>query len=184
MQVILFENIERLGMQGDVVNVAPGYYRNYLGPRGVAVEATARALSRLELKRKKLQAEAEKQLAGARDLSSRLNDVVLKFVMKATDGTKLFGSVSASEIVEQLKLQGHEVERRQIQLKDPIKLTGKYDIKVRMVGSVEAHVKVIVEAEGAAEAEAKAAADKAAAEAKAAEAKAAAEAPADAPVAE
>ena len=152
MQVILFENIERLGMQGEVVTVAPGYFRNYLGPRGVAVEATPHALARLELKRKKLQAAAEIQLASARTLSDRLKDAEVRFVLKATDGNKLFGSVSAAEIVEKLAAQGFEIERRQVALKEPIKTTGRHDVRIRMVGQVEAHVKIFIEAEGAAEA--------------------------------
>lgn len=175
MQVILFENIETLGLQGDVVNVAPGYYRNFLGPRGKAVEATGHNLKRLELKRKKLQAEAEKQLTGARDISKRLSEVVIELVMKATDGNKLFGSVQDHDIQEHLAKLGFEVERRQIMLKEPIKTTGKHDVRVRLLGQVDAHIKVNIDAEGRAEEEAAAAA-KAEAKAAAAAAAAAAEA--------
>ena len=98
MQVILFENIDRLGMKGDVVNVANGYYRNYLGPRSMAVEATPANLKRLEAKRRQLQAEAEKQRQEAEGFARQLAQAPIKFVRKSPDGEKLFGSVSAHEI--------------------------------------------------------------------------------------
>ncbi len=84
MQVILFENVERLGMQGDVVNVANGYYRNFLAPKGVAIEATDGNLRRLEAKRKKLQVEAEKQRNDAEAIAERMKDVKLEFIRRAT----------------------------------------------------------------------------------------------------
>jgi large subunit ribosomal protein L9 len=147
MQVILFQNIEKLGMQGDIVNVANGYYRNYLGPRGAALEATAGNLKRLEVKRHKLQAEAEKQVQEAEAFSKQLAAAKIHFVMKAHDGDKLFGSVHDHEILEQLVAQGFNLERRQILLREPIKTTGTHTVRVRLVGQVDAFVHVTVEPE-------------------------------------
>lgn len=148
MQVILFQPIEKLGLQGDVVNVAPGYYRNYLGPRGIAIEATAGNLKRLELKRKKLKAEAEKQVAGAREFAGRLNGTALEFIMKATSGNRLFGSIHDHEIAEELKKQGFDISRRQVLLSEPLKTVGKHDVKIRLLGNVEAHIFVTITPEG------------------------------------
>jgi large subunit ribosomal protein L9 len=148
MQVILFKNIERLGMQGDVVNVASGYFRNYLGPRGIALEATATNLGRLEIKRKKLHEEAQRQVNEAGDLAKRLSGVPIKFVMKATDNERLFGSVADHDILEKLNQAGFAIERRQIILREPIKTVGTHNVKIKLVGHVEGQVTVVVEAEG------------------------------------
>ena len=149
MQVILFENVEKLGMQGDVVNVASGYFRNYLGPRNKAVLATETNLKRLELKRKRLTADAEKQLGEAEGVARQLTDAKVHFVMKSPDGHKLFGSVHDHQILEQLVEQGFQLERRQILLPDPIKETGEHTVRVRLLGRVEGEVTVVVEPEEA-----------------------------------
>jgi large subunit ribosomal protein L9 len=146
MQVIIFKNIDGLGMQGDVVNVKPGHFRNYLNPYGMAVEATATNLKRLEAKRNKLRAEAEKQRQAARAYADRLAEAQVKFVLKSPDGTKLFGSVHSHEIVEQLVAQGFEIEKRQI-LGEPLKTVGEHKVRVRLSGGVDAQVTVVVEAE-------------------------------------
>lgn len=147
MQVILFENIDKLGMQGEVVNVADGFYRNFLGPQAKAVEATGHNLRRLEAKRKKLQVEAERQLGDARTVAARLEEVSLTYVRRAADNGKLYGSVQAHEIIESLTELGFAIERRQIVLKDALKTTGDHPVRIRVIGNVEATVKVLVEAE-------------------------------------
>lgn len=151
MQVILFRNIERVGMQGDIVNVAPGYFRNYLGPRGMAAEATEATLRRLELKRKKLQAQAEIQRNEARALAKRLAEVKLQFTRKATDQHKLFGSVNDHDVLEALTQAGFAFERRQILLHDPIKTTGVHMVRIRLEGNLIAEVAVKVDADVATE---------------------------------
>ena len=148
MQIILFQNVERLGMQGDVVSVATGYFRNYLGPRGIAVEATESNMSRLEAKRKRLRATAELQLNEAGTVAARLSQLEVRFVMKAIDEKKLFGSVQDHDIVERIKAEGFEIERRQVVLKEPLKTLGEHQVKINMLGHVEAQVKVIIEPEG------------------------------------
>ena len=148
MQVILFENIDKLGMQGDVVNVAKGYFRNFLGPRGIAVEASEANLKRLTMKRKKLMAEAEKQRDAARALADRISAAEVSFTMKSPDGKKLFGSVHDHDIIAQLTEQGFQIERRQVALPEPIKTVGVHEVRIKLVGHVEAPVKVQVTAEG------------------------------------
>src|SRR5690349_1306183 len=124
MQIILFDNIDRLGMKGDVVNVANGYYRNYLAPRNLALEANAANLKRLEAKRRKLKAEAEKQKQDASSVGKRLAEARVHFVRKSPDGEKLFGSVHDHEIIQQLAEQGFTIERRQLVMKEPFKTVG------------------------------------------------------------
>ena len=154
MQIILFDNIDRLGMKGDVVNVANGYYRNFLGPRGLALDASQANLKRLEAKRRKLKTEAEKQKQEASVFGKRLAEATVRFVRKSPDGQKLFGSVHDHEIVQQLVEQGFNLEHRQLALKEPLKTVGAHTVKVRLIGNVEAHVTVVIEAERDAAAEA------------------------------
>lgn len=158
MQVILFQNIEKLGMQGDVVNVANGYYRNFLGPRGIAIEATQGNLKRLEIKRKRLQEEAARQINAAEGVAEQLRKIELVFVMRANEEKRLFGSIQDHDIYEKLvELGFSNLERRQIALAEPIKTLGKHKVKVRLHSHVAADIKVTIQPEGqdeAAEAEA------------------------------
>jgi len=147
MQIILFQNIERLGMQGDVVNVASGYYRNYLSPRGIAVEATPGNLSRLDIKRKRLKAEAERQVNEAGTVAKQLAELQIRFVMKAHDD-RLFGSVQDHDIVERIQAAGFKLDRRQVALHEPIKTLGTHHVRIKLVGHIEAQVTVVVEPEG------------------------------------
>ena len=145
MQVILFQNIEKLGIQGDVVNVANGYYRNYL----IAVEASEGNLKRLELKRKRLHEEAERQMNAAEGVAEQLRKVELTYVMRANVEKKLFGSVQDHDIHEKLVEAGFDqIERRQIMLSEPIKVLGEHKVKVRLHSHVVAEIKVIVLPEG------------------------------------
>ena len=146
MQVIIFKNIDGLGMQGDVVNVKPGHFRNYLSPYGFAVEASASNLKRLEAKRNKLRAEAEKQRQAARAYADRLAESQVKFILKSPDGTKLFGSVHNHEIADQLVAQGYEIEKRQV-LGEPLKTVGEHKVRIRLTGGVDATITVVIEAE-------------------------------------
>jgi large subunit ribosomal protein L9 len=151
MQVILFKTVEQLGMQGSVVNVAAGYYRNFLGPMGMAIEATAGNLRQSEMKRKRLQTEAEKQVADAQGHAKRLADVKLEFVEKANNEGRMFGAIHVREISDALKAQGFEIERRQVLLKEPIKMVGAHSVRVRLLQHVEATVAVTIKADMTAE---------------------------------
>lgn len=151
MQVILFQTVEQLGLQGSVVNVAAGYYRNYLGSMGIAIEATAGNLRQSELKRKRLQAEAEKQVQDAQVQAKRLAETKLEFVEKANPEGRLFGAIRDHEIMDALTEQGFKIERRQVLMKEPIKAVGTYSVRIRLIQGVDASVAVLVKGEAVAE---------------------------------
>lgn len=158
MKVVLFESVESLGLPGDVASVKPGYYRNYLSPRGMAVEATPANLRTYERKMSKLKAESEKILAAARAVVDRLNDVKLEFEMNAGQNGRLFGSVTTADVAERLQALGFdEVDRRKVAMA-AIKETGRFTAKVRLQGSVSATIQILVKREGAEAEEAAAAA--------------------------
>ena len=145
--VILREDVKSLGKAGDLVKVKPGYARNYLLPRGLAFEAT-------EGNRKRI--EAESRARGARDAAERteaerfaaaLGAVTLTLTGKAGDEGKLFGSITAQDITEALAAQGHQVDRRRIELEHPIKSLGHHTVGVRLHSDVHAEVRVSVVAE-------------------------------------
>lgn len=148
MQIILQEDIEKLGARGDVVSVAEGYARNFLLPRKLALEASPGNLKRLE----KIRTTLAKRTATERDQAQKqaelLKDVTLTFSRKAGENDQLFGSVTASEIAEGLKAQGFEVDKRRIELADPIKVVGQYEITAKLIHGVTATFKVTVGREG------------------------------------
>lgn len=175
MEVILIENIDKLGSRGQLVKVADGYGRNYLLPKKMAVAATPQNKRWVEQQRVRFLKLEAKEKGEAEELSQLLEGVSMTFVRKSGDQETLFGSVTAMDVSEGLATQGYQIDRRKIQLTNPLKIVGEYDVAIRLHRSVTATVKVKVEAEGAAEA---AAAAKAAAEA--AQAKADAQAAAEA----
>lgn len=151
MKVILLSNVENVGLAGDVASVKNGYYRNFLGPRSMAVEASAGNLKMMEARRKKLRAEAEKVVQEARDAGAKLRDLTLRFVMKAGANDRLFGSVTAGDIAERLTLEGHPVEKRQVVIPYAIKEVGTFSATVKVHTHVHVPVKVIVEREAVVE---------------------------------
>ena len=138
MEVILRQAVEKLGQPGDVVKVSPGFARNYLLPRGIAYAATAGNLKRIEQEKARLQAAEDLRRGGAQEIANRLEAVSLTFSARVGEEGKLFGSVTASDIAEQLHAQGFDmIEKRQIDLHEPIKALGVY----RGPGRLHAHVK-------------------------------------------
>lgn len=172
MEVILIENVDKLGSRGQMVKVADGYGRNYLLPKKMAVAATPQNKRWVEQQRVRFLKLEAKEKGEAEELSQLLEGVSLTFVRKAGEQGTLFGSVTAIDVAEGLGAQGYKIDRRKIHLPNPLKIVGEYDVAIRLHRSVTATVKVKVEAEGAAEA---AAAAKAEAEAAQADAKSAAE---------
>lgn len=148
MQIILQEDIEKLGARGEVVSVAEGYARNFLLPRKLALEANPGNLKRLE----KIRTALAKRTATERDQAQKqaelLKDVALSFSRKAGESDQLFGSVTASDIAEALAAQGFEVDKRRIELAEPIKVVGQYEITAKLVHGVTATFKVNVSREG------------------------------------
>ncbi len=144
MQIILQENVEKLGARGDVVTVAAGYARNYLLPRKLALEASPANLKRLEKIRAALAKRTATEKAEAEKQAALLAEVSVTLARKAGENDQLFGSVTAADLSEALARQGFEIDKRRIQLEEPIKLLGEYTIGVKLVHDVTAQFKAIV----------------------------------------
>lgn len=144
MQIILRHAIENLGKPGDVVTVSPGYARNYLLPRGFAYEATPGNLKRIAQERARLEAAENERRDAAQQLASKLEAVQLTFSARVGEEGKLFGSVTAADIEQQLKAQGFQIEKRQIDLHDPIKTLGVFSVPVRLHAEVKPEIRVWV----------------------------------------
>jgi large subunit ribosomal protein L9 len=145
MEVILRQAIENIGRPGDIVKVSNGYARNYLLPRGLAYEATPGNKKRIATERARLEAAEEQRRQQAQSLASRLEQLSLTFSARVGDEEKLFGSVTAADIAQQLHAQGFpEIEKRQIDLHDPIKALGVYKVPIRLHADVKPEVKVWV----------------------------------------
>jgi large subunit ribosomal protein L9 len=144
MRIILEEDVEKLGRRGQVVEVADGYARNYLLPRRLAVPATASNLKQLEQLRGSLARREATEKETAKKLAELLGQVSVTLQRKAGENDQLFGSVTSADIAEALAAQGYEIDKRKIQLDDPIKLIGEYQVAVKLHHDISATVKVIV----------------------------------------
>jgi large subunit ribosomal protein L9 len=148
MQIILQEDVEKLGTRGEVVNVAAGYARNFLLPRKLGLEASPANLKRLEKIRVTLAKRTATEKEMAEKQAALLNNVTVSFKRKAGETDQLFGSVTAADLAEALKAQGFEVDKRRIDLAEPIKVLGESMVSVKLVHGVVAQFKAIVEREG------------------------------------
>ncbi|HWX38123.1 MAG TPA: 50S ribosomal protein L9 [Candidatus Sulfotelmatobacter sp.] len=144
MQIILQEDVETLGTRGEVVEVAAGYARNYLLPQKLALEASPANLRRLEKIRVSLAKRTATEKDAAHQQAALLNQVVLTFTRKAGENDQLFGSVTSADLADGLKAQGFEIDKRRIQLDEPIKIIGEKMVTVKLVHGVTAEFKVIV----------------------------------------
>jgi len=144
MEIILRQGIENLGKPGDVVSVRAGYARNFLLPRGLAYEATPGNLKRIAQERTRLEAAENERREAAQGIAGQLEQVSLTFSARVGEEGKLFGSVTAADIHQQLESQGIHVERRQIDLHDPIKALGVYKVPVRLHADVRPEIRVWV----------------------------------------
>src|SRR5918999_2955737 len=144
MEEILRQSIEYLGSPGDVVTVKPGYARNYLLPRGLAYEATPGNLKRIAAERQRLEAAENTRRDAAKELAKRIEEVSLTFSARVGEEGKLFGSITATDIAHQLETQGIAVEKRQIDLHDPIKTLGVFRVPIRLHAEVRPEVRVWV----------------------------------------
>jgi large subunit ribosomal protein L9 len=147
MKVILREDVEKLGKAGDVVKVADGYGRNFLIPRQLAVLANIRNLKALEHDRRVIEARTKKALKAAESLASKLASVSVTIAAKAGEEGKLFGAITSRDIAEALEKAGVPVDRKLIQLADPIKHLGDYKVKVKAGGEFLPEISVSVVAE-------------------------------------
>ncbi|MFL5579159.1 MAG: 50S ribosomal protein L9 [Gemmatimonadaceae bacterium] len=144
MEVILRQAIDKLGHTGDIVKVSPGYARNFLLPRGLAYEATPGNRKRIEQERVRLEAAETERRGGAEAIAKRLEEVSLTFSARVGEEGKLFGSVTAADIAQQLAQQGFEIEKRMVDLHDPIRALGVYRVPVRLHADVKPEIKVWV----------------------------------------
>ncbi len=148
MKVILKENIDTLGTIGDIVKVAPGYARNYLIPKGLAIEATLKNAKALDHVKRQMEYRKNKLLEQMKALAARIEAINLTLVHQAGEEGKLFGSVTNMELAEQLNAQGIEIDRKKIMLAEPIKHLGEFTATIKLHPEVTANLKVnIVKAE-------------------------------------
>lgn len=154
MEVILKEDVANLGLRGEVVKVADGFGRNYLLPRKLAMQATAANKAVIEQMKSAAERRSATEKVHAEELLAKLEPIVLSFTRKTGEQGQLFGSVTSSDIAADLATQGFEIDRRKIQLGDPLKSLGEYKVAIRLHREVTARVTVKVLAETAEEAEA------------------------------
>jgi large subunit ribosomal protein L9 len=144
MQIILQEDVEKLGTRGQVVEVAEGYARNFLLPRKLAMPASAGNLKRLEKIRVTLAKLTATERDAAQKVADALNGVVINLVRKAGENDHMFGSVTSADLAQELAAHGHTVDTRKIQLAEPIRTLGEYQVPVKLYSDVTAEFKVIV----------------------------------------
>lgn len=146
MKVILIEDVKSLGKKGETVNVSDGYARNMLFPKKLAVEATARNMNDLKLKKAHEEKVAKEQLEDAEAFAAEIAKAQVKVSVKVGEGGKTFGSVSSKEIAEAAKAQlGFDIDKKKIQMSNPIKSVGITSVSVKLHPKVTAELKVIVE---------------------------------------
>jgi large subunit ribosomal protein L9 len=152
MKVILKQDVEKLGRRGDVVNVAPGFGRNYLLPRKMAIAVTPTNIKMIEIERQALKKKIEIERKSFQSLTQKLNEVSLTFTRRAGEKDVIFGSVSSGDVKEALDGLGYDIDKKKILLDEPIKRLGNFSVPIKISHDDRAEIKVVVareEAEGA-----------------------------------
>ena len=144
MDVILRQDVDNLGKSGELVSVKDGYARNFLLPRGLAYLATEGNRRKLEAEKSQRARKDQADVAAARGVAGKLEATSLTFTMKAGEGDKLFGSVTAHDVAERLVAEGFKLDKKQIELAEPIKALGVYKVPVRLHHDVKPEVRVWV----------------------------------------
>jgi large subunit ribosomal protein L9 len=147
MEIILKQDMDELGLEGDVVNVANGYGRNYLIPKGFAVEATTQNIKAFESQRKKIEIRRLKAKEAAEKVKDAILNAVVTFSHKAGEEGKLYGSVTSMDIAAALEKQGIIIDRKKIHLDKPIKSLGDFEATVKIYPEVSCSLKIVVEPE-------------------------------------
>ena len=147
VEVILKEDVNKLGHRGDVVKVADGYGRNYLLPGKLAIEATAANKAVIEQMKGSALRKSAKEKAESEQIATRVSQVELTFERKVGENEHLFGSVTSGDIAHELEAQGYTIDRRKIALEEPLKQLGEYHVPVKLHRDVTAHVKVTVKSD-------------------------------------
>ncbi len=144
MKIILREDMDALGLEGDIVEVANGYGRNYLIPKGIALEASIQNVKLFETQRKKIEIKRIKAKEEAEKIKEKLADVMITISQKAGDEDKLYGSVTNMDIAAHLEKQGILIDRKKISLDKPIKTLGEFEVSIRLYPEVTGSIKVTV----------------------------------------
>ncbi|WP_353683981.1 50S ribosomal protein L9 [Thermodesulfovibrio sp. 3907-1M] len=144
MKVILKEDVHGLGKAGQIINVKDGYARNYLLPRGLVLIADEKNLKALEYQKKKIEEEAKKKRQDAESVAERLSALELTIKAKAGEDQKLFGSITAKDVAEALQNHGFSIDKRQINILEPIKRLGEHEVEVKLHSNVSAKLKINV----------------------------------------
>jgi large subunit ribosomal protein L9 len=147
MEVILKEDVAKLGSRGDVVKVAEGYGRNYLLPRKLAIEANVGNKKVIEQMRAAALRRSAKEKAQAEELSKQFDGLSVSFARRAGEQDQLFGSVTSGDLADALEKKGFNLDRRKIQLHEPLKSLGEFAVPVKLHKDVTAHLKVVIEKE-------------------------------------
>ncbi len=149
MEVILKEDVVKLGSRGDVVKVAEGYGRNFLLPRKLAIEASAGNKKVIEQMRASAVRRSAKEKAQAEELSKQFDGLSVSFQRKSGESDQLFGSVTSGDIADALDKKSFNIDRRKIQLHEPLKTLGEFMVPVKLHKDVTAYLKVVIEKEAA-----------------------------------
>lgn len=144
MELLLREDVENLGVRGELVKVRAGFGRNFLLPRGLAIQATPGNVKQIEMQRRALLKKEATEKAAAEGQAGLLSEVTLQFARKVGEHGLLYGSVTSMDVAEALHAKGFEIDRRKIVLKDPFKETGEYEVPVKLHREVIATIKVVV----------------------------------------
>jgi large subunit ribosomal protein L9 len=148
MEVILREDVDKLGRRGEVVKVAEGYGRNFLLPRGLAMAVTTANKATIERERKAHEARAAKEKAEWQSVADRINSIRFVAPRKVGENDVLYGSVTSGDIADFLKGKGVEIDKRKVQLDEPLKHLGDHEVKIKLHPEVVATIKVLVSKEG------------------------------------
>ncbi|KAF0193926.1 MAG: large subunit ribosomal protein L9 [Bacillota bacterium] len=147
MKVILSKDVKDVGKKGQAVEVSEGYARNFLLPRSLAVIATEGAVRSIEQEKQAVQRKKEREVEGAQKLAAKLNSTIIRITVRSGEGGKLFGSVTTADIANTLLAQGVQVDKRKIELRESIKLTGTYKVDVRVYQETIATLTLVVTGE-------------------------------------
>ncbi|EIW00190.1 50S ribosomal protein L9 [Thermoanaerobacter siderophilus] len=144
MKVILVKDVKNVGRAGEIVNVSDGYGRNYLLPRGLAIEATESNIKVLNEKKKAEEKKRQQELEEAKEMAQKLSNLSLVLKVKAGENGKLFGSITSKDVEEALKEKGFDIDKKKISFDETVKTTGTYYVDIKLYQGVIAKVKVDV----------------------------------------
>lgn len=145
MKVILLEDVKNVGKKGEIKEVKPGFARNALLPKNLAIEASKENMKKWEEEQERIRIEDKKNTEEAKNIKADLEKETIKIKFKGSENGKLFGSVTNIDIQDKIKeLKGYDLDKRKIELKKAIKEAGVYDVKIKLYGSIDANVKIEV----------------------------------------